>query len=282
MSASTVHSDFEDLCLDIFDGVKNVEGWQSDRELEMLALLGAYPTADGVVLEIGSHRGRSTIALAKGARFAGEPAIIAVDPLPDSVEMVPDRHSKLSARAALDSNLAGAGIKDGVEFHQLLSSELAGTWDRPIRLLWIDAEHTYPAAKADYEHFYPHLSDGAIVALDDVISNYFDGPVRVFSEILLSPNFGPSGLVGSIGWAQYFRNPQQAARYRHHNARLFARLNRLVWLPAISDKPNWLQRRLFRLILLQIPNRRFEAARWIGGMQAAGHADASMPVKTKN
>ena len=274
-------SEFEDLHLEIRGSLTNVEGWMDGHELELLALLAAYPTTTGLVLEIGSYRGRSTIALAKGAKFAGDPAIVAVDPLPNSGHMIPDEKGKPSARAMFDANLVAAGVDDCVEFHQLLSSELADSWDRPIRLLWIDGDHTYRGAKADYDQFCPFLSDGAIVAIHDVLS-LFEGPVRVFSDILLSPNFGPSGMVGSIGWAQFFRDPEQAVRYRDRNVRLYSRLSRLIPYVAFNRKLNWLQRRIFRLARLRVPHRRFDVAPWIKSMQSAEHGNGSVPIKLKS
>jgi hypothetical protein len=40
-----------------------------------------------------------------------------------------------------------------VEVHRCLSRELSGRWTDPIRLLWIDGDHTYAGALADLELF---------------------------------------------------------------------------------------------------------------------------------
>ena len=105
-------------------------------------------------------------------------------------------------------NIKEKGVAEKIKLHQTFSYELAKTWKEPIRLLWIDGDHTYRGTKLDFEGFEPHLVDGAIVAIHDVLHE-FDGGIRVFMEnILLSPNFGACGCVGSIGWAQFQEDGQ--------------------------------------------------------------------------
>ena len=89
-----------------------------------------------------------------------------------------------------------------VEFHEKYSTDLAQNWNRPLRLLWIDGDHTYDGVRADFDGFAHHLSPGGIIAMHDLMHG-FRGPDHVFiEEILLSAEFGAAGIVGSIGWAQ--------------------------------------------------------------------------------
>jgi len=82
---------------------------------------------------------------------------------------------------------------------------LAPGWTRPIRFLWIDGDHTYRGRKRISISFARISSPARSSALHDVLHT-FEGPVRVFAEELLdSDRFGPAGLCGSIGWAQYRR-----------------------------------------------------------------------------
>ena len=75
----TLPPGFGDCVRDLRASLRGVEGWLSDREAQFLALLAACPTCDGEILEIGSYRGRSTIALVKGAALAGGATIHTVD-----------------------------------------------------------------------------------------------------------------------------------------------------------------------------------------------------------
>ena len=255
---------FEMLFKEILARVEGVEGWMSDNELEMLALLAGFPTANGMVLEIGSYRGRSTIALALAAEFTGDGSIAAVDPLSDTGPYAPV--GPLSARDQLMKNLEAAGVADRIEFHQKLSGDLAPSWDRPLRLLWIDGDHDLAAVQSDLVLFRPHLSNGAIVAFHDVVGRDA-GPIRVFADdVLASPHFGPSGFTGSIGWAQYFDDPAVTEPYRPRNALLRKRLHVMINHFATEGRLNWLQRRLSRMNRRRIPHGRAPVQRWITAM----------------
>src|SRR5688572_28106889 len=57
-----------------------IEGWSYRQDLVLLYLLARHVPGDGVVLEIGSYKGMSTIALAYGARHGGHELVHTVDP----------------------------------------------------------------------------------------------------------------------------------------------------------------------------------------------------------
>lgn len=209
---------------------RGVEGYLTDREARFLALLAAYPTAGGVVLEIGSHKGKSTVILARAAAFGSAGPVVAVDPLTSPSPTDPDLKGAASVLPEFRENLRRAGVQDLVEFHAMTSAELAARWEagRRIRLLWIDGNHTYEGARTDLEMFMRFLSPGSIVAFHDVLHR-FEGPVRVFTEsVLLSERFGPAGLCGSIGWAQFIGDATASAADHDRRAGLDRKLRRLV------------------------------------------------------
>src|SRR6185295_9863918 len=116
--------------------------------------------------------------------------------------------------------------------HRALSSDLARSWDRAIRVLWIDGDHTYAGAKQDLDLFLPHLVDGGIIAFHDVLHS-FEGPIRVFVEdVLRSDRFGPAGFCGSIGWAQHRPRAGSATPFREGRLGLARRASRLIPLSA--------------------------------------------------
>lgn len=220
---------------------EHVEGWITRRELELLVMLAACPTAAGELLEIGSYLGRSTIALAKAARLAGEERIVAVDP-----------QLQRGVRAKFDANLEQAGVQANVEFHETMSWELGQSWNRPLRALWIDGCHQYASVKRDLATFLPHLADGAVVAMHDVL-NHFDGSIRVFLEdVLLSDHFGAVGVCGSIGWAQYHCDKSVGATNRRAKLRLYRALSPLVPIVAFDHKPRGLEALKYRLLRSRI------------------------------
>ena len=240
----------------IFDAIiqsaERIEGWITRRELEFLVMVGACPTADGELLEIGSYLGRSTVALAKAAHLAGEAGIVAVDP-----------QLQRGIRARFDANLAQAGVARLVEFHESMSWDLGESWHRPLRALWIDGCHQYKSVKRDLATFLPHLADGAIVAMHDVL-NHFDGSIRVFLEdVLLSDHFAAAGICGSIGWAQYHCDQAAGQANRSAKLRLYRALSPLVPIVAFDHKPRGVEAIKYRLLRSRIPRGAPKPETWV-------------------
>lgn len=247
-----------DRCVaEVLTAARTIEGYLSERDIRLLALLAACPTTRGVILEIGSFKGKSAIILAKAAALADRATIVAVDPFVH--EALPGgEHS----RQEFDATLRRHGVADRVDFHQECSSDLARRWRDPIRLLWIDGDHAYAAAKSDLAGFLPCLADGAVVAMHDVLHG--DGPLRVFAEdVLLSPKFGPAGLSGSIGWSQFLRDPQAALRYRAEKIALYRRLARLVPYVAFDRKPAGFAKLAYKLLRWRVPHGAIDPAAWL-------------------
>lgn len=229
----TLPAEFDAIVAEAWQQAQLVQGYMGEREFRALALLTALSThaaEPGVIVEIGSFKGKSTIALAKVAGALALGAVVSIDPHTAPAQTDPDLHGKSSSFDEFLATLRAAGIEQQVEVHRASSRDVAQGWTRRIRLLWIDGDHTFAGAKQDLDLFFPHLGDGGIVAIHDVLHE-FEGPVRVFVErILRSDAFGPAGFLGSIGWAQY--RPRDGARFRHHRERLARRAARLIPLVA--------------------------------------------------
>ena len=247
---------FEKLIGEVLPAVANVEGHLTGREMRCLALLAARPCAKGVILEIGSFKGRSAIILAKSAALAGETKIVAVDPLTSPSKTDPDLRGKLDGWADFKMNLKNAGVEEAVEFHKERSSDFARRWDpaRKIRLLWIDGDHTYAGAKLDFDLFSSFLANGAIVAMHDVL-HAPGGPARVFAEdVLLSPHFAAFGFSGSIAWAQYFASPEVSLPFRSDKVKGYQKLTRLIALSAFDSVPRGWNKLCHKLARFRIPH----------------------------
>lgn len=220
--------DFKNFTAGLIETTKNIEGFLSEKEIKLLALLAACPTAKGEILEIGSFKGKSTIILAKSASLTAETNIVAVDPLTSPSITDPDLQGEESCLKDFQTNLRNSGVEKHVEFHRKRSWELAKVWNRDIRLLWVDGDHTYSGTKSDFDMFSRFLSNGAIVAIHDVLNNY-EGTIRVFLEyVLLSKHFGPVGMCGSTGWSQYFKDPNTGRKFKHQKNELYLKLRRLL------------------------------------------------------
>ena len=258
----TLPHGYYDCLREIRQTIQSVDGWLTDREIEFLALLAACPTAEGEILEIGSHRGKSTIALARASALVESPSPISVvDPFPVSADTTPDEVGSDSARSLFEKNLREAGVAGRIEINQMLSGELACDWDRPLRLLWIDGDHTYEGAKIDMQGFTPFLVDGGMIACHDILSPF--GCTRAFRECVLeNPHFGAAGFCGSIGWAKYHADPADAERHAKRKRKLANKL-----LPLCIDKSfeyvHGLERLSYRIHRWFVPHSRIRPERWL-------------------
>ena len=183
-------------------GALSIDGWVRKEELQFLFQAAALPTTQGEVLEIGSFRGRSAVVLAKAAKMAGQDRVFACDPFPPRPAADPSAED--TTYDDFIATLRDHKVTENVEVHRIASSELARIWDRPIRLLWIDGDHTYAGVKGDVDGFLSHLAPGAIIALHDV--DHPDWPacgMCFLEDVLLSDRFGMCGICHSIGWAQF-------------------------------------------------------------------------------
>jgi hypothetical protein len=214
--------------------VSATAGYLSEREARFVMAAAALAPARGKNLEIGSFKGRSTVGIAYVTRELDLGPVVAVDPHTSPATTDPDLRGKSSSYDDFVANLAAAGVQDRVEIKRAYSHELAREWKDTIRFLWIDGDHTYDGAKADLDMFKPHLAEGAIVAMHDVLGT-FEGALRVFvEEVLDSDDFGPAGFSGSIGWAQY--RPRDGSRFRWRRRLLGIPGRRLIPVARRADK----------------------------------------------
>jgi predicted O-methyltransferase YrrM len=112
----------------------SIPGWLTRDQARVLFDAAAAVPPDGCVVEIGSHRGRSTVvlasALAPGAR------LVAVDPfLPDW------RYGGPDTEQALIANLGDAGVAGVVDVRRSTSAAALARWAGPVDLLYVDGKH---------------------------------------------------------------------------------------------------------------------------------------------
>ena len=152
-----------------------LEGMIGDQEAELLTRL-ASEVDEGCIVEIGSYRGMSTIALAKGARVP----VYAIEPH-EHFEGVLGGMFGPADRRAFFENLLEAGVVEEVRLVNLSSEVVAPAWQLPVGLLWIDGDHRYEAVRRDFECWEPHLRGK--VAFHDAIQPTL-GPAQLIDELL--------------------------------------------------------------------------------------------------
>ncbi len=258
----TLPPDFRSAADEAWERVRVAPGFLTEREARFLALAAACTPGQGVILEIGSFKGKSTVGLASIAARYHLGKVVAVDPHTAPSSTDPSLSGQASSFEDFRLTLARAGLMDHVEVHRRLSRELAIDWSRPIRLLWIDGDHTYPGAKQDLDLFAPHLAAGGVVALHDVLHN-FAGPIRVFVEdVLGSDRYGPAGCCGSIGWAQYRPVDGGSARFRDGRRALARRAARLIRLSELGRDLRGVAKLRYKLQRALVPHGDVDPEVW--------------------
>ena len=243
-----------------------VTGFLGDNEARFLAMLAASTPADGLIVEIGSFKGKSTVLLASVAAHYGLGQIVAIDPHTSPSPTDPGLPPGASSFDEFSTALGSAGLEEQVEIHRTFSREVAKDWNRPIRLLWIDGEHTYQGTKEDFEMFSPFLASGGVVALHDAL-HAFEGPIRVFvEEILRSDRFGAAGFVQSIAWGQF--RPSDGVAFRGDRQRLARRAERLLPFFKDSTPMRGLKRMRHKLARSRVPRAPISAAEWLAMISA--------------
>ena len=159
--------------------LSGVEGWLGPSEGRLLYRLAAEANPAGVIVEIGSWHGRSTIWLAAGAATGRGARVVAIDPHSGTHL----RQDGRSTETALRANLERAGVAGGVDVLVATSEAAAASWRRPVSLLWIDGDHSYDGVLRDLELWEPFLLPEAGVALHDTF--VVRGPEQVVRERLI-------------------------------------------------------------------------------------------------
>lgn len=243
--------------------VDKIDGRLTLKEMQFLFMLGTIRTAEGELLEIGSFKGKSTVLLSCAAKLTGSSRIYACDPLTQPSETDPVVSYKGTRHEFYDNIEQHT---KGVEFFEMPSQELAKKWNHPLRMLWIDGDHTFKGAQSDFLGFSDYLQEGGIIAFHDVL-NGFTGPLQVFTnEVLQDKRFGACGIVGSIAWSQFLGS--RPNRHLQEKERLYIQLTGLLPHLAKRDR-NRIDKLRFKLKRTLIPHNLLTAEEWVGKLDKA-------------
>ena len=189
----------------------DVRGFLSEVEAAALRDAAArFATEGGVIVEIGTYCGKSTVHLGHVARRQGATLVTIdhhrgseeqqegweyhdpelVDPLAGAMDTLP------FARRAL----LRAGLEDVVVPLVGRSAHIARFWRTPVDAVFIDGGHTEEAAQADYAGWAPWVRPGGVLVIHDVFADPADGgqaPFHVY-ERALADGFVEVAGTGSL------------------------------------------------------------------------------------
>ena len=179
---------------------ESINGWLTGNEGELLYELAKGCTGRGVIVEIGSWKGKSTVWLAVGSKAGKKIGVYAIDPHTGSSEHK-DILGKSSTFKEFKENVKRAKVDDVVTPIVKKSEDAAADFNKPVELLFIDGDHSYDSVLADFTAWFPKLIDGGIIAFHDTIG--WEGPMRVVEEkIYKSRYFRNVGFIDSITYGE--------------------------------------------------------------------------------
>jgi len=155
----------------------NIEGWMNDIEGYSLMKLASFGGGTGEIVEIGSFHGKSTCWIAAGSKSQGREKVTAIDLFEDGNGDF--LHSFMKTIESMQ-------VSDYITPLKGRSDEIVRQWHRPIRLLFIDGDHSYEGVKMDYDLWSPFVSLHGFVAFHD-IGQAFPGAVQFYNEVSRLP-----------------------------------------------------------------------------------------------
>jgi predicted O-methyltransferase YrrM len=149
------------------DALNSLTGGLRPEEVEYL-YGRAQQVAAGVIVEIGSFRGKSAATMALGVMDGPRPEtrIFCVEPH-EHFRGVFGGIFGPQDRGPFYETMVRFGCSHLVSLVGIKSEVAAAGWREPIGLLFIDGDHTYPGVKKDAELWLPKLLVGGLVVFDD-------------------------------------------------------------------------------------------------------------------
>ncbi|QGK68899.1 class I SAM-dependent methyltransferase [Allosaccharopolyspora coralli] len=212
-----------------------VKGWMTRGQARQLWQAVRRLGTGAVVVEIGSHHGRSTLILGAAARTVGA-SVVAVDPFVGG-----PMFGGAATKDLFEKNIATAGLDDVVELVERHSTALRPEWTRPIDLLYIDGKHDYWTYTDDLR-WSRNLPPGGEVLVHDCFSS-LGVTLGTLAKMLCGRRY------------VYVDRASSLARFRLQRPTARDRLRILAQLP-------WFLRNAFFKILLRL--RLYPVARRLG------------------
>lgn len=147
----------------LYEFIENVNGWLTNLEQTALLHLPALVDhLDGEIIEIGSYKGKSTVALGLGSKWISERkrSIYAIDPFIPSRDYGDYYHD-------FQKNISGYFLDNYVIPIKKFSDEAIIDCPDRIAGLFVDGNHSYLNVKKDIELYTPRVVAGGLIAFHD-------------------------------------------------------------------------------------------------------------------
>lgn len=190
----------------LLNRVNQIDGLLSNNEAILLYNL-ARKAKNGVIVEIGSFKGKSTICLGYGSKDGHGIKVYAIDPHKGNLSYHEWELEKNSSPTILEfqKNIsANREIKEYI-YPLYTTSELAiEEVTNKVDLVFVDGDHKYEGVLKDFKLWSQKLNEGGVIVFHDSFS--WEGVIKVVNEELFGRNFVCLGFVNSI---TYFKKVNQ-------------------------------------------------------------------------
>ena len=193
-----------------------VEGWLSETQAQRLWNAAERVPPGGLVVEIGSFRGRSALVMASA--LAGGAQLVAIDPHaggdrgPQEIE--PEAERGEADNRAFRANLESAGVAARVRHVRAMSSDAHDAVERAIDVLYVDGAHRYGPARDDIVRWGARVREGGTMLVHDSFSS-----IGVTLATLTALTFGSHWrYVGRTSSLAEYRRERLGAGARLGNA----------------------------------------------------------------
>ena len=172
--------------------IHQLNGWFSLEEGRAMHQWAKNLTGKGVIVEIGSWQGKSTICLGNGSLRGQKTMIYAIDPHTGSTE----HHQEKGQVWTFDQfkkNIEQAQVDSIVHPIVKMSWDAAIDFHHPIELIFIDGAHDYESVTRDFNDWFPKVVEGGLMTFHD---STWEGVRRMLKEkVYFSPYFKNIGMV---------------------------------------------------------------------------------------
>ncbi|MGC1374671.1 MAG: class I SAM-dependent methyltransferase [Anaerolineales bacterium] len=151
---------------------------------------------NGCIVEVGSYRGRSAVALGRGSLDGYKAPVYAIEPHEEFSGVLGGKYGPPDRGAFYKAMLATSCFHI-VRLVNLSSEIVSPGWTKPIGLLFIDGDHSYEGVKRDFDCWVGHLTPNAIIAFDDSTNPAF-GCLQFIGELLESGRFEKINQVRNV------------------------------------------------------------------------------------
>ncbi len=184
---------------------QNIDGFLAEDEGLFLFNTAKNCQDRGVIVEIGSWKGTSTVWIGLGSKEGKKIKIYAIDPYTGSLNEnagLIENQKSLTTFEEFKKNIKTANVDD-IIFPIIKTSEQAvKNFNEPVEFIFIDGDHKYESVKLDFDLWFPKVINGGIMAFHDSVGNGFPGPKKVVKNLVYkSKYFKNINTVNSITFA---------------------------------------------------------------------------------